>query len=96
LLKTNQPSGCIKANPLTHAERKIMEQDPIVGERICEPLRPFWRVLPVIRHHHEKMEGSGYPYGLKADETPTVPQVTTVDVSLRSKRADEALVHIIR
>jgi putative two-component system response regulator len=67
-----------------------MEQHPIVGERICEPLHAFRQVLPVIRHHHEKMDGSGYPYGLKANETPTVPQVTIADVSLRSERADEA------
>jgi hypothetical protein len=92
LLKTNQRSGCIKPGPPTHAERKIMEQHPIVGERICEPSRAFRQVLRVIRHHHEKMDGSGYPYGLKANETSTVPRVTTVDVSLRSEQADEPLI----
>jgi putative two-component system response regulator len=69
-----------------------MEQHPIVGQRICEPLRAFRQVLPGIRHHHEKMDGSGYPYGLKANETPTAPQVTTVDVSLRTEQADDALI----
>ena len=56
------------------------------------PLRAVRQVLPVIRHHHEKMAGSGYPYDVKANETPTVPQVTTVDVSLRSEQADETLI----
>lgn len=39
LLNANQPSGCIKPGPPTHAERKIMEEHRIVCERICEPLR---------------------------------------------------------
>jgi putative two-component system response regulator len=71
----------LKPGPLTHAERKIMEQHPIVGERICEPLRAFRQVLPVIRHHHEKMDGSGYPDGLKGNDIPTATRImTTVDV----------------
>ena len=71
----------LKPGPLTHAERKIMEQHPIVGERICEPLRAFRQVLPVIRHHHEKMDGSGYPDGLKGNDIPTAARImTTVDV----------------
>ncbi len=71
----------LKPGPLTPAERKIMEQHPIVGERICEPLRAFRQVLPVIRHHHEKMDGSGYPDGLKGNNIPTVARLlTTVDV----------------
>ena len=53
----------------------------IVGERICEPLRAFRQALPVIRHHHEKMSGSGYPDGLKGNDIPTAARiVTTVNV----------------
>jgi hypothetical protein len=38
-----------------------MKEHPVVGERICSPLKPFRLVLPIIRHHHEKLDGSGYP-----------------------------------
>jgi putative two-component system response regulator len=71
----------LKPGPLTDEERKIIEQHPIVGERICQPLRSFRLVLPVIRHHHEKLDGSGYPDGLKGDAIPMTARImTTVDV----------------
>jgi putative two-component system response regulator len=71
----------LKPGPLTHEERKIIEQHPIVGERICQPLRSFRLVLPVIRHHHEKLDGSGYPDGLKGEAIPMTARImATVDV----------------
>ena len=71
----------LKPGRLTPEERKIMEQHPIVGERICAPLRSFRQVLPIIRHHHEKLDGSGYPDGLKGDAIPITARImTTVDV----------------
>ena len=68
----------LKPGPLTLEERKIMEQHPIVGVRICEPLRSFRQVLPIIRHHHEKLDGSGYPDGLKGDEIPVTARIMTI------------------
>jgi putative two-component system response regulator len=47
-----------------------MRKHPVVGERICAPLRTFRLVLPIIRHHHERHDGSGYPDGLRGDEIP--------------------------
>ncbi|MGD0799563.1 MAG: HD domain-containing phosphohydrolase [Acidobacteriaceae bacterium] len=71
----------LKPGPLTDEERKLIEQHPIVGERICRPLRSFRLVLPVIRHHHEKLDGSGYPDGLKGDAIPMTARImATVDV----------------
>lgn len=71
----------LKPGPLTPEERRVMEQHPVAGERICSPLRSFRHVLPVIRHHHEKMDGSGYPDGLKGDAIPLTARIlTTVDV----------------
>jgi putative two-component system response regulator len=71
----------LKPGPLTQEERKIIEQHPIVGVRICEPLRSFRQVLPIIRHHHEKLDGSGYPDGLKGEEIPITARImSTVDV----------------
>jgi putative two-component system response regulator len=68
----------LKPGPLTPEERKIMEQHTIVGERICAPLRSFRNVLPIIRHHHEKQDGSGYPDGLKGGQIPQTARILQV------------------
>ena len=58
-----------------------MEQHTVVGERICSPLKSFRLVLPIIRHHHEKLDGSGYPDGLKNGAIPLTARILqTVDV----------------
>jgi putative two-component system response regulator len=68
----------LKPGPLTPEERKIMEQHTIAGERICTPLRSFRHVLPIIRHHHEKWDGSGYPDGLKGEKIPLTARILQV------------------
>jgi putative two-component system response regulator len=55
-----------------------MEQHPIVGERICAPLKSLRHVLPIIRHHHEKLNGSGYPDGLKGEEIPLTARILQI------------------
>ena len=70
-----------KPGPLTPEERLIMQEHPVVGERICAPLKSFRNVLPIIRHHHEKLDGSGYPDGLKGDAIPLTARIlSTVDI----------------
>ena len=79
----------VKPGPLTDEEWRIMKQHPTVGERICSPLKSFRLVLPIIRHHHEKLDGSGYPDGLKGDQIPATARILqTVDVydALTSER----------
>jgi len=68
----------LKPGPLTPEERKIMEQHTIEGERICAPLRSFRNVLPIIRHHHEKQDGSGYPDGLKGEQVPLTARILQI------------------
>jgi putative two-component system response regulator len=71
----------LKPGPLTPEERKVMQQHTIVGAGICSPLKSFRSVLPVIRHHHEKIDGSGYPDGLKGDAIPLTARILqTVDI----------------
>ena len=70
-----------KPGPLTPEERQIMEEHPAVGERICAPLKSFRNVLPIIRHHHEKLDGTGYPDGLKGKAIPLTARIlSTVDI----------------
>jgi putative two-component system response regulator len=68
----------LKKGPLTEEDWAIMKQHPVTGERICSPLRSFRHVLPIIRHHHEKLDGTGYPDGLKGDEIPLTARVLQV------------------
>ena len=67
-----------KGKDLTPAEWVIMKQHPVTGETICRPLKSLRLVLPIIRHHHEHSDGSGYPDGLHADEIPLLPRILQV------------------
>lgn len=70
----------LKPGPLTPEEWIVMKQHPILGERICSPLKSFRHVLPIIRHHHEKLDGTGYPDGLRGEKIPLTARIlTTVD-----------------
>ena len=68
----------LKNGPLTPEERRMMQQHPLVGEEICRPLRSFQAVLPIIRHHHERWDGSGYPDGLQGEAIPLTARVLQV------------------
>ena len=68
----------LKPAKLTPEEWAVMREHPVVGERICSPLKSFRLVLPIIRHHHEKIDGSGYPDGLKGEQIPVVARIMTI------------------
>jgi putative two-component system response regulator len=67
-----------KGSDLTPAEWVIMKQHPVTGEEICRPLKSLRLVLPIIRHHHEHSDGSGYPDGLRDGEIPLLPRILQV------------------
>src|ERR1700723_1650609 len=78
-----------KGTNLAPEEWVIMKLHPITGENICKPLKSLRLVLPIIRHHHEHSDGSGYPDGLRAGEIPLLPRILqVVDVydALRTAR----------
>lgn len=68
----------LKPGPLSPEEWEAMKRHPIIGERICAPLKSFRLVLPIIRHHHEKLDGSGYPDGLKGEKIPLTARILQV------------------
>jgi putative two-component system response regulator len=79
----------LKKGSFTPEERLIMNQHVIIGERICQPLRTMRGVIPIIRHHHERWDGSGYPDGLVGANIPVLAQVfQIIDIydALRSER----------
>jgi putative two-component system response regulator len=68
----------LKPAALTPEEWIIMREHPVVGERICAPLKSFRPVLPIIRHHHEKLDGSGYPDGLRGEGIPLTARILQI------------------
>lgn len=78
-----------KGTRLTPEEWVIMKQHPAIGEGICRPLKSFRNVLPIIRHHHEHWDGTGYPDGLRGNAIPLLARILqVVDVydALRTAR----------
>ncbi len=65
----------LKRGKLTPEEWEIMRQHVLIGEQICQPLRATRGVIPIIRHHHERWDGSGYPDSLKGEKIPYLAQV---------------------
>lgn len=68
-------SVLLKPGPLTQDEWLIMKTHPERGEKICSSLRSLSPVLPIIRHHHERWDGSGYPDRLKGEEIPLLARI---------------------
>ena len=70
-----------KPGRLTGPEWETMRAHPVMGEEICRPLKSLDGVLPLIRNHHERWDGSGYPDGLRGTEIPLLARVLqTVDI----------------
>jgi putative two-component system response regulator len=59
-----------KAGPLTREEWAEMRLHPLIGERICEPLATASQFASIVRNHHERWDGTGYPDGLRGDRIP--------------------------
>ena len=79
----------LKPGKYTDEEFTAMKQHPVLGCEICQKLRSVQDALPIIRHHHERLDGSGYPDGLHGNSiSPLVRIVTIVDIydALRSRR----------
>jgi putative two-component system response regulator len=64
-----------KPASLTAEEWIIMRSHSARGEEICRPLKSLADVLPIIRHHHERWDGTGYPDGLRGDQVPLLARV---------------------
>ena len=65
----------LKSGKFTPDEWAIMQQHVLIGEKICQPLRTMRGVIPIIRHHHERWDGSGYPDGLVGEQIPRLAQI---------------------
>jgi putative two-component system response regulator len=71
-------SVLLKPGPLTPEEFDLMKRHPDIGDSLCAPLQSLRRVRPVVRYHHERIDGSGYPERLRGDEVPLLAQIVGV------------------
>lgn len=67
-----------KPGALTPDEYEVVKGHTVQGARIVEPLRSLRETIPLIRGHHERLDGRGYPDGLKADEIPQLVRILSV------------------
>jgi putative two-component system response regulator len=67
-----------KKTRLTRAEYALMKQHPVIGDELCRTLRSLESVSPIVRHHHERFDGRGYPDGLAGDRIPFLAQIVRV------------------
>jgi len=65
----------LKPGVLTPEEFDRVKQHPVVGDQLCGNLRALARVRTIVRHHHERLDGSGYPDGLVGDAIPLLAQI---------------------
>ena len=67
-----------KPGLLTEEEWAVMRTHTMVGENICQPMKSLAGVLPIVRNHHEKWDGTGYPDGLKGEDIPLLARILQV------------------
>jgi putative two-component system response regulator len=71
-------SVLLKGGKLDLQESRVMREHPVVGDALCAGLRSLNNVRPIVRHHHERLDGSGYPDGLRSTEVPLLAQIVSV------------------
>jgi len=87
--KVGLPPGLLeKPGPLTLAERRVMEDHPVIGERILLNVDDYSEVARIVRHHHERIDGGGYPDRLKDAEIPLISRIIAVADAYNAMTSD--------
>jgi putative two-component system response regulator len=68
----------MKVKPLTSGEYDHIKTHPDIGVRILQPVAELTEVLPLVRHHHERYDGSGYPSGLRGEDIPLLARIISI------------------
>jgi putative nucleotidyltransferase with HDIG domain len=77
--KVGLPPGLLeKPGPLTLDERRIMEEHSSIGERILGNVEGYSEIARIVRHHHERVDGNGYPDGLQNKDVPLISKIISV------------------
>ena len=78
----------LKPGKLTDGEMGQMRHHPLIGANILKPVGFPWPITPIVRHHHERWDGDGYPAGLKGEEIPMLARILTVADAYEAMVAD--------
>jgi cyclic di-GMP phosphodiesterase len=68
----------LKGGALDPNESRVMREHTVVGDALCAGLRSLHRVRPIVRHHHERLDGTGYPDGLRSGQVPLLAQIVGI------------------
>jgi putative two-component system response regulator len=68
----------LKPGTLTNAEMALVQQHPAIGDSLCGELRLLENIRPIVRHHHERLDGTGYPDSLSGDRIPLLAQIMSI------------------
>ena len=68
----------LKKGKLTRKEYELMKRHAAIGDDLCATVRSFEAVRPIVRHHHERIDGRGYPDGLAGDRVPLLAQIVSI------------------
>jgi putative two-component system response regulator len=74
----------MKPGPLTPDEREVMETHAVIGDRMLAPLEPLAGVRSIVRHHHERWDGTGYPDRLAGEEIPMLARIVAIADSIEA------------
>ena len=87
--KVGLPPGLLeKSGALTLEERRQMEQHPAIGERILSKVEDYSAIATIVRHHHERVDGLGYPDNLRGDEIPLLSRIIAVADAYNAMTSD--------
>jgi len=87
--KVGLPAGLLeKPGALTLEERRQMEQHSAIGERILANVEDYTEIAGIVRHHHERVDGNGYPDGLHAREIPLLSRIISVADAYNAMTSD--------
>jgi HD-GYP domain-containing protein (c-di-GMP phosphodiesterase class II) len=78
----------LKQGPLTVQERQIMEEHPLIGATILDSYSSFKESVEIVKHHHERWDGKGYPDGFKGEDIPIGSRIITVVDSFDAMTSD--------
>lgn len=78
----------LKTDKLNERELQEIQKHPIKGARILSAVSMFRDVVPVVKCHHERADGTGYPEGLKSDETPLLARIISVSDAFDAMMSD--------
>lgn len=87
--KIGLPAGLLeKPGALTLEERRQMQEHSAIGERILAKVEDYAEIAKIVRHHHERIDGMGYPDGITGDEIPLISKILSVADAYNAMTSD--------